>query len=130
MRIFAPLALVLFFLYSWHPRPNTILSREFSAIGAITGIHFAEQDFVRQHGHVGTIHEISFPRQPSRGYYFEVTPTLRGYVVKAWPEEFGVTGRRTFYSDESEVTRESWDPRHPADVSSPEVGRSLAPETR
>ncbi len=53
------------------------------------------------------------------GYIFAITKTAVGYAVTAVPEVFGGTGRRTFYSDESQVIHQNWG-QEPATVQSPE----------
>jgi type IV pilus assembly protein PilA len=57
------------------------------------------------------------------GYNFTVTPTPQGYAVTAVPKQFGSTGRRTFYSDQTGITRQNWT-QDPATASSPELGSS------
>ncbi len=57
------------------------------------------------------------------GYNFTVTPTPQGYAVSAVPKQFNSTGRRTFYSDQSGITRQNWS-QEPATASSPELGSS------
>jgi hypothetical protein len=42
------------------------------------------------------------------GYEFRLEARPDGYVVKASPVELDVTGRRSFYSDQSGVIREHW----------------------
>ncbi len=44
------------------------------------------------------------------GYKFEVTKTETGYAVSAEPTQFGTTGSRTFYSDQSMSVRENYGP--------------------
>jgi type IV pilus assembly protein PilA len=44
----------------------------------------------------------------SGGYNFTITQSPQGYAVSAVPKTFGTTGRRTFYSDQSGVTRQNW----------------------
>ncbi|HMF76356.1 MAG TPA: prepilin-type N-terminal cleavage/methylation domain-containing protein [Bryobacteraceae bacterium] len=56
----------------------------------------------------------------SSGYVFTITATPTGYALTAVPKTFGSTGRRTFYSDQSGVTRENWG-QDPPTVTSPEV---------
>lgn len=57
------------------------------------------------------------------GYNFTVTPTPQGYAISAVPKQFGSTGRRTFYSDQSGITRQNW-AQDPATANSPELGSS------
>lgn len=54
------------------------------------------------------------------GYNFTVTPTPQGYAVSAVPRSFGSTGRRTFYSDQSNIIRQNWS-QDPATATSPEL---------
>jgi type IV pilus assembly protein PilA len=54
------------------------------------------------------------------GYIFSVYGTTDSYSVRAIPETFGSSGRRTFYSDESHVIRQNWSAQ-PADLNSPEI---------
>jgi type II secretory pathway pseudopilin PulG len=42
------------------------------------------------------------------GYKYEVQVTPQGYVIRASPESFGSTGRRTFYADQSGTIRQNW----------------------
>jgi type IV pilus assembly protein PilA len=57
------------------------------------------------------------------GYNFAITQTPQGYGISAVPKQFGSTGRRTFYSDQSGITRQNWS-QDPATASSPELGSS------
>ena len=56
----------------------------------------------------------------SSGYVFTIAQTPSGYAVTAVPKAFGSTGRRTFYSDQTNVTRENWG-QDPPTPTSPEV---------
>jgi hypothetical protein len=40
-------------------------------------------------------------------YRFSVSRTKEGYTVAAWPRAWQTDGRRSFYSDETQVIRES-----------------------
>ncbi len=53
------------------------------------------------------------------GYVFTVQPTPTGYSINANPEVFGNSGRRTFYSDQSQVIHQNWG-QEPATVNSPD----------
>lgn len=53
------------------------------------------------------------------GYVFTVTAIPTGYAVNANPEAFGNTGRRTFYSDQTQVIHQNWG-QEPATANSPE----------
>ncbi|MBV8705730.1 MAG: DUF2950 family protein [Acidobacteriaceae bacterium] len=54
------------------------------------------------------------------GYNYTVTQTPSGYAVQAVPKAFGNTGRRSFYSDQTGVIRES-NTQEPATANSPEM---------
>lgn len=56
------------------------------------------------------------------GYIFTVQGTPAGYSVNANPEQFGSTGRRTFFSDQSGVIRQNWG-QEPATANSPELSK-------
>jgi type IV pilus assembly protein PilA len=53
------------------------------------------------------------------GYIFVVQATPTGYNVTANPEAFGNTGRRTFFSDQTQVIHQNWG-QEPATANSPE----------
>lgn len=59
----------------------------------------------------------------SGGYIFTLAPSPQGYAITAVPRTFGTTGRRTFYSDQSGVTRQNWT-QDPATDKSPELNSS------
>ena len=50
------------------------------------------------------------------GYKFVVRGNESGYVINTIPEIYGTTGRRTFYSDQTMVIRESNGPNPPRPV--------------
>jgi prepilin-type N-terminal cleavage/methylation domain-containing protein len=54
------------------------------------------------------------------GYLYTLTLTSTGFAVSASPKEFGNTGRRTFYLDQSGVVHQNWG-REPATANSPEL---------
>ena len=56
----------------------------------------------------------------SGGYTFTVTQSPQGYAISAVPKAFGSTGRRTFYTDQSGITRQNWS-QDPATANSPEL---------
>ena len=55
------------------------------------------------------------------GYVFNVAGTPTGYAITAIPEQFGNTGSRTFYSDQTLVVRNNWS-QEPATPNSPILG--------
>ena len=54
------------------------------------------------------------------GYKFILAANGGGYVINANPVNFGVSGSRTFYSDQSMVVRQNFG-QEPATANSPEV---------
>ncbi len=56
----------------------------------------------------------------SGGYNFTITQSAQGYAATAVPKVFNSTGRRTFYSDQSGITRQNWG-QDPATANSPEL---------
>jgi type IV pilus assembly protein PilA len=60
------------------------------------------------------------------GYIFTITGTPTGYAINANPETFGSSGSRTFYADQTGVTRNNYT-QEPATVTSPAIGSPLAP---
>ena len=54
------------------------------------------------------------------GYLYTLAITATGYAITAAPEKFGSSGRRSFYSDQTLVVRNSWT-NEPASVNSPEL---------
>jgi len=56
----------------------------------------------------------------SGGYNFTVTQTPGGYAISAVPKTFNSTGRRTFYSDQTDVVHQNWG-QDPATANSPEM---------
>jgi type IV pilus assembly protein PilA len=58
------------------------------------------------------------------GYVFTVTATPTGYAINANPEQFGSSGSRTFYSDQTLVIRNNYT-QEPATVASPAIGTAL-----
>ena len=102
-------------------------ARETAAMGAIRTIHTAQTQYSSQFGKFAvSLQELGPPASgqegPSAanlinsdlaqgikgGYKFVVEPTATGYRVIATPTAYNNTGRRSFYSDQTMVTRENW----------------------
>jgi len=124
------------------PKMNTQLmqAREMAAIREIGTIHQGQTQYYSQFGHFAqSLAELGPPASgaagpaaadliPSSlsggkksGHIFAVTLTPTGYAVTVKPEQFGSSGRRNFYSDQTLVVRESWS-AEPATPQSPELG--------
>ena len=114
-------------------------AKETSAIGAIRTIHTVEVQYYSQYGKYATsLTELGPPTSggptpaaadlidgtlatgEKGGYKFTVAPNAGGYVINANPVAFGVSGSRTFYSDQSMVLRQNFGPE-PATANSPEM---------
>ena len=59
------------------------------------------------------------------GYKYTLTGTPGGYAITAVPSAFGLTGSRTFFSDQSLVIRENYG-QEPATAHSREVGTAAS----
>ena len=119
-------------------------AQEMAAIQQIKTVHQAQIQYYGQFGRYAiTLAELGPPASGSAGpqasdlipksladgrgtgYIFTVIGTPSGYTVNANPEQFGSSGRRTFYSDQSGVTRHNWG-QEPATANSPELAGSSA----
>jgi len=58
------------------------------------------------------------------GYVWSLASTSTGYAISAVPEQFGKTGSRTFYSDETRTIRNNFS-AEPANASSPAIGAPI-----
>jgi prepilin-type N-terminal cleavage/methylation domain-containing protein len=56
----------------------------------------------------------------SGGYNFTLAASPQGYSVSAVPKQFGSTGRRTFYTDQTGIVRQNWN-QDPATSNSEEL---------
>lgn len=123
------------------PKMNNqmMAAREMAALRQITTIHQAETQYYSQFGkYAANLTELGPPASgapgPSSsdlipkglsegknsGYIFAIQSTPTGYAVTAVPEQFGSSGRRNFYSDQTLVMRNSWT-QDPATDKSPEI---------
>jgi prepilin-type N-terminal cleavage/methylation domain-containing protein len=113
-------------------------AQEMAAVRQIHTIHTAQIQYYSQFGRYATnLAELGPPTSGSpgpagadlipktltegknTGYVFTVQKTPTGYGVNANPEAFNSSGRRTFYSDETQVIHQNWG-QEPANVNSPE----------
>lgn len=123
------------------PKMNNQLmaAHEMAAIRQVTTIHQAETQYYSQFGkYADNLAELGPPASgaaspaaadlipkvladgKNSGYVFSVAATPTGYAVTAIPETFNSTGRRTFFSDQSLVVRNSWS-QEVATAQSPEI---------
>lgn len=119
---------------------NQMMSaHEMAAIQQIRTIHQAETQYYSQFGkYAENLTELGPPASgaagpnaadlipkvladgKNSGYVFTVAASPTGYSVHADPEQFGSSGRRTFFSDQTLVVRNNWS-QEPATVTSPEI---------
>jgi len=115
-------------------------AQETAAIQAIKTIHTAQVQYSSQYGRfASTLVELGPPATGTtsasaadiiqsdlasgekQGYKFTMTANAGGYQVVAVPDAFGVTGSRTFFSDQTMVIHENDGPE-PATANSKELG--------
>jgi len=136
------IAIILIIITIAVPKYNQtqMYMRETAAVKAIQTIHQMEVQYQSQYGRYATsLAELGPPQSGNpgpaaadliqrdlsegekQGYKFAVTPTQGGYVVQAQPVNYGSSGRKSYYSDQSMVIRENDGPE-PATASSREMG--------
>ena len=116
-------------------------AQEMAAIQQIRSIHQAQLQYYGQFGrYAANLGELGPPASGSEGpqasnllpksladgkgtgYLFVLQGTPSGYTINANPEQFGASGRRTFFSDQSGVIRQNWG-QEPATNNSPELSK-------
>jgi hypothetical protein len=116
-----------------------ISSREEAALYAIRTIHATQVQYYSQYGrYAASLKELGPPASgvtgpaasglidgelasgTKDGYKYTMTVTASGYAIHADPEEYGKSGSRTFYSDQTMVIRQNHGPE-PATADSPEL---------
>ena len=114
-------------------------SRELAVQQEVRTINTAQVQFQSQFGrYAATMAELGPPASGAPGpsgadlvpaslasgekdqYQFVMTATQQGYTIVATPKVFNSSGRKSFYSDQSMVIRDSIGPE-PANATSPEV---------
>ena len=114
-------------------------AKETSALGAIRTIHTMQVQYYSQYGKYATsLTELGPPASGAEGpaaanlidstlasgekggYKFTLSANSGGYVINAAPVAFGVSGSRTFYSDQSMVVRQNFG-QEPATANSQEL---------
>lgn len=116
-----------------------VQAQEMAAVQRIRTIQVAQTQYFSQFGRFATrLEELGPPEGGAAGpaaadlipgdlakgiktgYRFILAGGPTGYAINANPVNFGATGRRTFFSDQSNVIRQNWGPE-PATVNSPEL---------
>jgi hypothetical protein len=90
------------------------------ALVSIRQIQKAEGLYLRLHGRYGSLSELarSSPESVDRelaqervaGHKVVLRSTTAAYVIQTEPIEWGRTGWRSFYSDQTRVVHQSWGP--------------------
>ena len=135
------IAIILVILAIAIPKANVVMmsGREMAAIREIQTIHQAETQYYSQFGHYATnLNQLGPPQSGSpgpegadlipsnlaggrhNGHVFTLAGSPSGYAVTVVPEQFGSSGRRTFFSDQTLVIRNNWS-QEPATAESPEI---------
>jgi prepilin-type N-terminal cleavage/methylation domain-containing protein len=113
-------------------------AQEMAAVRQIHTIHTAQIQYYSQFGkYAASLAELGPPASgaagpqaadllpktlaegKNSGYVFTVQGAPTGYTVNANPEAFNSTGRRTFFSDQTQVIHQNWG-EEPATANSPE----------
>ena len=114
-------------------------AKETSALDAIRTIHTMQVQYYSQYGKYATsLTELGPPASGADnpaaanlidstlaggekgGYKFALSANGGGYAINASPVAFGISGSRTFYSDQSMVVRQNFG-QEPATANSPEM---------
>ena len=104
-------------------------ANETAAMARLRAIASAEARYqVDSGGEYGTLDQLiqkRYVNDPSggklTGYRFEVQVKQGGFQVTAVPEKFGITGKRSFYVDETNVVHAADKKGAPATASDPEA---------
>lgn len=104
-------------------------ANETAALARLRAIAVAEGSYqVESGGEYGTLDQLiqkRFVNDPSSGkltgYRFEVQVKPGEFKVTAVPQKFGITGKRSFYVDETNVVHGADKKGAPATASDPEV---------
>jgi len=114
------------------PQEQSVLvtaANETAAMARLRAIVSAERVYqVESGGEYGSLDQLiqkRFVNDPSggklTGYRFDVQVRPGGFQVTAVPEKYGVTGKRSFYTDETNVVHAADKKGTPASSSDPEV---------
>ena len=136
------IAIILIILVIAIPQYNKarMNAQEMAAVAEIQNINKMEIQYYSQFGNYATaLAQLGPPTQggaegpnaagllpanltagTSGGYNFTMTQTPTGYALTVVPKSFGSTGRRTFFSDQTDVVHQNWS-QDPATANSPEM---------
>lgn len=92
--------------------PMAVAANETAAIARLRSIITAEQNYKAETGKYGSLDELIKAQMigdPSQGklggYKYEITTNSKVFQATAVPEEYGVTGKRSFYADQTGALR-------------------------
>jgi type IV pilus assembly protein PilA len=141
MELLIVIAIILIILTIAVPKYNNqvMAAHEVAAIRQIGSIQAVETQYTTQFGTYATsLTQLGPPASgapgpqasdllpksladgKASGYTFTVSARPTGYMISAVPDAFNTTGRRTFYSDETQVIRANHT-QEPATATSPEI---------
>jgi hypothetical protein len=109
--------------------PQVVLANEIAVIGRLSSIVQAQFLYqIESGGSFGTLEQLvetRIMRDPSTGqlsgYAFEIKVKEAGFEVTATPKNYPITGRRSFFADETRVIRGVDKKGAPATASDPTV---------
>jgi prepilin-type N-terminal cleavage/methylation domain-containing protein len=134
-------AIVLIIVAMAVPNVTKVLmnTREMAAIKQVGTIQAAQTQYYSQFGRYATkLEELGPPtsgqegptaaglipgdlsKGKKTGYVFALAGGPSGYTITAIPEAYNSTGRRSFFSDQTQVVRENWG-AEPATATSSEI---------
>jgi prepilin-type N-terminal cleavage/methylation domain-containing protein len=136
------IAIILIILVIAIPQYNKarMNAQEMAAVAEIQNVNKMEIQYYSQFGNYATtLAQLGPPTQggaegpnaagllpanltagSSGGYNFTLTQSAGGYALSAVPKSFNSTGRRTFYTDQTDVVHQNWG-QDPATANSPEM---------
>jgi prepilin-type N-terminal cleavage/methylation domain-containing protein len=138
------IAIILIIVAAALPRLTRarMFAEETAAIRAVSVIHTAQTQYYSQFNrYATTLTELGPPTsgaasaagadlvdkelgQGARGgYNFSLSVLPTGYAISAVPKQFGTSGSRTFFSDQSQIIRHRFTPE-PATANDPEITAS------
>ena len=109
--------------------PQVTAANELAALTRLQAIGRAEMAYQAESaGQYATLDELikrGMVNDPSQGkltgYKFDLRVTAHGFAATATPERYGVSGKRSFYTDEQNVMRGADKQGSPASAADPQV---------
>jgi len=108
--------------------PLVPAANETAVLVRLRSLVVAEQRCMQETAEYGSLEKLiqqGYLRDPSEGklsgYRFDIRVTEGGFEITAVPNNYGVTGTRSFYVDQTNVVRASDKKGEPANASDPEA---------